>query len=197
MSADRSSENVVARVQAILDSIVGLHAWNVRRGVGSFVQMEFGTPRVELGAPTPSRLKLLGRKGRVVRPAVIRGDFQLWLYQCDWRFQVEGAEVMSQTATDVEMRELGRILNGQVLQQVVVEPDLSSTFSFDLNTIISTSPANAEDQWMVFDERTRTVATWRGDGFVSLRAQDAAGDGEGDWHQLTAAIASHIQPRVL
>ena len=112
-------------LKTILSPILGLPAWGVKRGHGSFLTLKFGD----------SKLKVSERQseGRLHRSAHVHGEWHLWIYCCHWRALQDGTQLAwSEDANDMIGRAAAR-LNGQKLMAVNVNPmEGRSTFTFDL-----------------------------------------------------------------
>src|SRR5215213_6024148 len=82
--------------------LIGLAAWSVRIGHGSFLTLEFGTPHLSVREPIVAKpgasekvRKALAR--RRVRPV---GEWHLWIYCWHWRVWSEGAEIACSESPD-------------------------------------------------------------------------------------------------
>ena len=136
--------------------IAGLPSWEVRRGHGSFVTLEFGAPRVEISdvraLPLPIAREQLQVPGR---SAYVRGEWHLWIYCCEWSLSWRDREIGNSESPDVPMNRALGVLNGQSLIDVVAgTADGRSSFAFDLDCVLATRPPPdaARDlvQWMFF-----------------------------------------------
>ncbi|MFJ9691597.1 hypothetical protein [Kitasatospora sp. NPDC101183] len=93
--------------------LLGLPAWDVRRGHGSFVTVEFG-------APLPPD----DRSGRV------HGRWHLWIEMAAWR--LETADEVLVGSEDEGLEEALARLEGRPLTGVVIRPPaLDTRFDFD------------------------------------------------------------------
>lgn len=104
-------------IQSLFAPIIGLPAWNVRKGHGSMLTMEFGEPRLDIREPlaattasSPRVVEQLAR--RRVTPV---GLWHLWLYGCDWRLLMNGSQTASSTDTDAILAQAAQSIDGQKL----------------------------------------------------------------------------------
>ncbi|MFJ3788783.1 hypothetical protein [Kitasatospora sp. NPDC090091] len=92
--------------------LLGQPAWDVRRGIGSFVTMEFGEPLPP------------DRSGRVY------GRWHLWIQMAAWR--LETADRVLVGSEDQGLEEALTRLEGRPLTSVVIKPStLETRFDFD------------------------------------------------------------------
>ena len=137
--------------------MLGLPAWDVRKGHGSFLTFEFGEPR--LGRPEG-------------------GQWHLWIYCCHWRaFQGASALAWSEDSDELIERAASK-LNGQKLVAVRADPSQGhSTFTFDLGCSLETWPYGddaTEEQWMIL---TNSEAfAYRADGRYHRHPSDTPPD---------------------
>ena len=163
--------DIVAEFQPLL----GLHAWGVEHGYGSFVTMEFGVPELEILSPRLVQTAIDGVPTRTERRDVYaRGQWHLWIYCCDWSISFNGVQLAHDESDDVSMNRALSILNGQVLTAVSVTDIAHTKFEFDLGCELTTWPGPPEDydgeaveQWYLY-KPNKQVLTLRSDGFVSL-----------------------------
>src|SRR5436305_1318277 len=75
--------------------LIGLPAWFVHQGYGSFLTLEFGAPHLRVREPRAARgnvsekVKKLFLKRRVS----VKGEWHLWIYCCQWRVSDDGQEI--------------------------------------------------------------------------------------------------------
>ncbi|MEV0096007.1 hypothetical protein [Streptomyces sp. NPDC050738] len=117
--------------------LLGQRAWDVRRGIGSFVTMEFGKPL----PPDQS--------GRVY------GQWHLWIQMTAWRLETAGQVLVG--SEDEGLEEALTQLEGRPLTGVVIKPPaLETRFDFDglrLQTfpMYRKDPEEGEfDQWLLW-----------------------------------------------
>ena len=143
----------------------GKPCWGVNRGYGSFLTLEFGSPRLvvrEPRSPAPSMSprvqKLFAR--RSVR---VRGRWHLWIYCCEWLVRANGI-VVGDSTTPRRIDRAARELNGQKLLEVIVNArGARSRFVFDLGAELETKPFDrTSEQWLLY-EPDGNVLAWRAD----------------------------------
>lgn len=136
--------------------IAALPSWEVRRGHGSFVTLEFGAPRVEISDVVTLRKPIAGERLSIpTRSAYVHGEWHLWIYCCEWRLSWRNREIGNWESPDTEMNRALGVLNGQILTNVIAgTADGRSSFAFDLDCLLVTRPTpdaeRDEEQWMFF-----------------------------------------------
>jgi hypothetical protein len=115
--------------------MLGLQAWGVSLGHGSFITMEFGEPREKQGQ--------------------VHGEWHFWVYGCAWRLEEPGQVLaasederadLAAAVTHLELLKLG--------QFEVLPPALDTTLTFEGDVVlrlfsIYTDPRGMAD-WMLF-----------------------------------------------
>ena len=158
-------------VDAFVGPILGLPAWDVKQGHGSFLTFEFGQPKLEV------RERQSG-DGRLSRSAFVHGEWHLWIYCCHWRLLQDGSQLgWSEDAEEVIGRAAAS-LNGQKLLAVNVVPaEGRSTFTFDLGSSLETWPYEDDpttEQWFI--RGSTDVFGYRADGLYSQQPGDTSPD---------------------
>jgi hypothetical protein len=150
-------------LKSFVKPIIGLPAWGVHQGYGSFLTFDFGEPK----------LKVHDRKkdGRPWRQAYVQGQWQLWIDCCHWRVVRDSNQIAwSEDSTEV-ISSAAAFLNGQKLRSLSVAPAQGrSTFMFDLGGSLETWPYEddlADEQWIILTETEAFAyradgAYWRG-----------------------------------
>jgi hypothetical protein len=129
--------------------MLGLPAWGVKQGHGSFLTFEFGK----------STLKVEERhnpeKG-TRRSAYVHGQWHLWIYCCHWRATQDGTQLAWSEDSDPIIGRATATLNGQKLLDISVTPDDGrSIFTFDLGGSLETWPSGedpTDEQWVIHTE---------------------------------------------
>ena len=167
--------------------LIGLAAWSVRKGHGSFLTLEFGAPHLEIREPIVARhstservRKSLAR--RRVRPA---GEWHLWIYCCNWRAWSEGVEIACSESPDDKIIAAADDLDGQFLTGVTAEPKKgTSKFTFDQGSFLETWPWDDDntEQWMLY-MNTDEVFIYCADGCYQICPKSGNHDDLG-WRPL-------------
>lgn len=169
--------------------LIGMPSWEVKRGHGSFVTLEFGEPILEIGEPSDTLVFLDGAPPRLpTRSAYVHGQWHLWIYCCDWQLTAKQIELAHSESDDIRMARALRILNGQALVSVDVDHnDGSTVFKFDLGCKMATRPYDDEphEQWMMKDPSGCWLSV-RSDGRYSQTDGTSPVD-EQVWHPLALA----------
>jgi hypothetical protein len=158
--------------------MLGLPAWGVRQGHGSFLTFEFGEPKLEVTERQSAEKDLR-------RSAYVHGEWHLWIDCCHWRALQHGEQLAWSEDTEVLIRRAIATLNGQKLLSLSVLPDEGrSTFKFDLGGSLETWPYGGdptEEQWTILTEAE--AFTYRADGSYS-HGPSATPSGEERWLPL-------------
>lgn len=170
-------------IVSCLRPALGKPCWLVKHGHGSFVTMEFGEPQVEIREPEPGPVRIEGAPERSLRRlAQVHGDWQLWIYCCQWSLSLHGTQIAYDESGDLTMNRALGVLNGQILTGVQIEPGSQTTFWFDLGCSLVTHPAPSgsygpepAEQWMWYT-RSGPVMTIRGDGTYAISPGTAKPD---------------------
>lgn len=155
--------------------LTGIPCWGVEQGHGSFLELNFGNPRLEVEEATYR----IGNKQLPRRIAKVKGDWCLLFWCCNWHVELsEGERVTSESDREEITRVLSR-LSGQKFQSLSINSgDQTSVFKFDLGATLATSnyipcyddDGNPFDNWMLF--QGRAVLTYRADGTFSFGQSD-------------------------
>lgn len=144
------------RVEAVFRPLFGKIAWQVKKGHGSFLTFEFGSPSLIIDEPVAPRSNRTDRENRALarRRITPRGEWHLWIYCCDWEIEDHGSPLAHSESPDAAINDAAKFLDGQILIAVSVAPDSSTTFQFDLGGVLKTSPwpeEEAVEQWMLYE----------------------------------------------
>jgi hypothetical protein len=167
--------------------LLGLPAWLVRRGHGSFVTLEFGAPHIQIREPIASAADAAEqtRTGFARRRVVPRGDWHRWIYCCHWSVSADGKRIAWSEASDAEIDAATDELDGRLLTDVGVDPTGgASKFSFEDGVSLQTWPYDdsVDEQWMLY-AKSGDVFGYRSDGCVSFGSKDQAWDDK-TWQPL-------------
>jgi len=168
-------------IRSVFTPLIGLPAWNVQKGYGSFLTFDFGVPHLSIREPVdnprtehPNVRKRLQR--RSVRP---HGEFYLWIYCCHWRCAENGVECAHDESADAEIHAAASFMDGQILRAVQVDPASGgSLFRFDLGATLETWPYANDDndeQWSL-EAQQKFYFSYRADGQYSWAPHDCLPD---------------------
>jgi hypothetical protein len=139
--------------------VLGLPAWGVKQGHGSFLTFEFGPPKLEV---TERHSPEKGLR----RSAYVQGQWHLWIYCCHWRALQDESQVAWSEDNDQVIGRATATLNAQKLVGVCVDPDNGrSSFNFDLGGALETWPYGVdltEEQWKILTDNKSFA--YRADG---------------------------------
>lgn len=179
-------------VRSVFEPLCGSPSWLVRKGIGSFVTMEFGNPSLEVGEVRSRAVRIDDAAPRTfrMRSSLVHGEWHLWIYCCLWSLTSDGIELAHSESEDIAIHRALRVLDGQALVGVDVDGgDGSTTFSFDLGCVLATRPApdgsyaeEPVDQWMLY-QPSGQVLTVRGDGRFAIQHRSEP-EGSAEWRPL-------------
>ena len=150
-------------IEPAFDKLLGLPCWNVKRGYGSFLTMEFGSQHLEIRAPVETNTSPRVKRWLSRRQVTVRGDWHLWIYCCDWRLFVQG-KLIGDSTNARRIDRAAQELNGQKFQEIRIGARGARTmFAFDLGAVLETKPFDRQsEQWHLY-EPDGHVLTWRAD----------------------------------
>jgi hypothetical protein len=140
----------IADIHTKLQGIISKKAWGVKRGVGSFVTIEFGQP---MPPKSPNGKSY--------------GEWHLWVYGGEWRLEkgehVAVASEDTQTKIDTEIQ----CLEGCVLQSFeVMTPALDAVLTFEPDLVLRIFSIYSEeteergmDSWLLYTPDAGNVIT--------------------------------------
>jgi hypothetical protein len=168
--------------------IYGKPCWRVSRGYGSFLTFEFGSPRLVVREPIAASKSAAARvRARLAqRRVVVRGDWHLWIYCCEWEVFNRGTRVGDSSAT-AKIRRAIDFLDGQKLIQFSILPrKIGCVFRFDLGGVLRTNPYDKEsEQWILYEPSQKALVL-RGDGYFKHTRSDMPED-SGTWNRIVSA----------
>ena len=147
----------IEQVKTIISDLIGLNAWGVKLGVGSFITMEFGRPEEESDGP-------------------VHGEWHLWVYCCEWRLEKEGRFLAGSGDTRDVIEAALRKVEGTVLASFEVFDsglDAVLTFSQDLVLRLFYIYSDSYEHWMVYLPEGNVLTAGPGQGW-SLAPRQAS-----------------------
>lgn len=122
-------------VETLFQPLVGQKAWGAKIGWGSFVTIEFGSKRL--------------------KDHHYRGDWHLWLYQCDWTLKSKTHELANSESKRRLMQAAIENLNSLELEGLAFDPQKMWTeFIFEGGLRLRCQPyldaEPNEERWMLF-----------------------------------------------
>lgn len=157
--------------QDIFRPLIGLPAWQVRRGHGSFLTMEFGEPHLEIRQPrvvvgeVDERVKKNFQRRRVF----VLGKWHFWVQYCNWTLVNPNGRVSSDDTDTAKVDKCLGELDGQILIEVCEDINRASCdLKFDLGGVLMHWPSPEfldDDQWTVHCE-DKSVYAYQTNGTV-------------------------------
>lgn len=177
-------------IASVFKKLYGIPSWNVHRGYGSFLTLEFGEPHLRIREPIVSNASSKRVRDRFARRLVtVRGDWHLWIYCCQWKVY-KGSRLIGDCTNTRKIARAARLLNGQAL--VNVESSNRGTrwvFTFDLGARLETRPYDkTSEQWLLY-EPTEKCLSVRADGRYSYGPASESPDKE-RWRLLALGTRS-------
>ena len=159
-----------------LAPLVGQLVWSVRRGVGTFLTMEFGSSHLSVREPIVPRSAMSARNRRDLlrRKVFVTGDWHLWIQHADWKLETVNGSLSSRDDTGSRKDEWLRDLDGQRLMAAAVAKSTRRwTLKFDLGAILAIWPATyqAEELWSVHGRDGHIVVCQQDGSIVHHKAK--------------------------
>jgi hypothetical protein len=135
-------------IQAHISPMLGLTAWNVALGVGSFLTLDFGNPVPK--RPDQKR---------------IYGEWHLWIYMCSWRLEAGDRILASCEDPRPEIESAIQPLEGNRLDAVeIFQPAWDTIFRFDQGITLRTFSiySSQEEPWMLYTPNQGVVTVGPG-----------------------------------
>ena len=143
--------------------LVGQLVRSVRRGYGTFLTLEFGSPHLVVREPivaspeAPPRV----RKRLARRRVTVAGDWHLWVQYAQWKIQTENYSTASEDADAALIEGALEELDGQRLTSSSEGPEPHSCIlRFDLNASLHIRPSSEtdDDQWSIYEANGRIAS---------------------------------------
>ena len=146
---------MMKQIKEFFAPFIGQLVWQVRRGHGSFITMEFGAPHLAVREPIvvrPDSAESV-RRNLQRRHVDITGDWHFWVQYGDWRISTRNGVLTSDHSPGSVFDECLSDLEGQRL--VSVDPGIrerSCAFRFDLGGSLEIWPSTEipDDQWSLY-----------------------------------------------
>lgn len=148
-------------VHSVFAGIIGLPAWQVRKGYASNLMLEFGERRTLVREAVPEAKSLALRRPR----SWVRGDWHLWVHSCNWTVTEGDTELANSESDDDGIEAAAQAIEGQRLLDL--ELDRATTqvrLTFDQRITLSMLAYESESEAFLLYAPDGNVLTWRGDG---------------------------------
>ena len=144
-----------------------LPCWGVKRGYGTFLTFEFGSPKLVVREPIVASAGASERVRRLLarRNVYVSGQWHLWIYCCEWEVYEHGRKV-GDSSSPGKVDRAARLLNGQKLTAARLSSrGVRTTLEFDLGARLETAPYDrTSEQWNLY-EPSGDVLTLRAGGY--------------------------------
>jgi hypothetical protein len=118
----------VAEVRAKMEGVLGLKAWNVSLGIGSYVTMDFGEP-VEVRISS--------------KLTITRGQWHLWVQYSPWRIEARNKVIAGSDDPREKLERAVKYFEGLALQSIVLTPPAPDVaFVFEDDVVLKLFPFN-------------------------------------------------------
>lgn len=172
-SPEKDREMNFIEFDRIWSAVYGHPAWSVRKGHGSFLTLEFGSPTLHIREPRTA-LPNASEKVRELaarRLVTVTGNWHLWIYCCSWSIELSGKEAAHSESPGDDITFAAERLDGQKLLSVGYGTMPSSwMFAFDLGGVLKTWPYDedpSDEQWLLYERDSGDVLSVRADGLCS------------------------------
>ncbi len=165
--------------------LVGLPCWQVERGQGSFLTMEFGKPHLRVREPTTPRRRVSARiretlMRRFVRP---QGEWCFWVYCADWQFRMKG-KLAGDSSSKRAIERAIRAMDGQILTGIsLYHKKRQTVLHFDLGGRLVITPNDQESELWHLYEPSGKVLTYRADNMFTYQSRSVSGCEE-NWQRV-------------
>lgn len=156
------------QIKDLFAPLVGQLVWQVHRGIGTFLTLEFGMPHLSIREPiaassdSPPRVRRnLNRRG-----VYVTGDWHLWVQYGNWMLLTSGGVLNRGDPSDSPLDECLRDLDGQRFMSVERgNREGSCLLRFDLGGILEIWPSTEipDDQWALYNWNGE-IASYSSDG---------------------------------
>lgn len=174
----------------LFSGLIAVPSWNVKKGHGSFVTFEFGSPSIEISPVRPIKAtpEFPASQERTV---AVHGEWHLWIYCCAWEVSQEGTSVSHDGSSDKAIDTACRVLDGQAIKEIQINHRTKETiFTFDLGGRLVTRPYGDEvlEQWHLYCPDGK-VFTFRSDGKYSFETGECPSEEE-QWAEFEDPTAA-------
>jgi hypothetical protein len=163
------------QIKEFFTPFIGQIVWQVRRGHGSFLTMEFGMPHLAVREPIAASSDCSERVKRNLkrRHIVVTGDWHFWVQYADWTISTPDGVLTSDHRPGSPLDECLGDLEGRLVSASSGARAQSSAFNFDLGVVLEVWPSRdvADDQWSLYSWKGDTV-TRRNDGVLVFEKAD-------------------------
>ncbi|MEO7018612.1 MAG: hypothetical protein ABI234_00490, partial [Ktedonobacteraceae bacterium] len=140
----------IAEIQTKLQGVIGQKTWGVKRGMGTFVTMEFGPPQ-------PPKYP----------NGTSHGEWHLWVYGGAWRLEKGEHVIVASDDARTKMEAEIQCIEGCVLQSFeVMTPALDALLTFEQEIVLRIFSIYSEetedrgmDNWLLYTPDAGNVIT--------------------------------------
>jgi hypothetical protein len=136
-------ERDLAKISGIIQPALGLPAWDVKLGLGSFITMQFGSA-------------IADRKG------IKRGEWYLWIYCCGWFLEEAHEQFIGSEDPRELLQQRLTVLEGRILQDIqIAYPPFLTRFIFEGGITLHTFPLSFTDDnayWKLFTPHRKVLS---------------------------------------
>jgi hypothetical protein len=167
----------ISDIQEIFKPIIGQIVWGVEQGYGSFLNLEFGNPKIELSqVQKPKKEKKFPYNSFESRLVSVKGEQSFFVYMSNWKIYANNKELAYDESLRDDIEFALMFINGQKLQTIQIDSTNNTTeLRFDLGGIIRITNETYNDEvnemWNFYTESDK-VLTYRNDRKFSFEKAD-------------------------
>lgn len=161
------------KIQSIFEPIIGQFVWGSKQSYGSFLHLEFGNSKVELGSKhNPNIKNKFPFNEYEYRQVNIKGEYTFFISMANWKIYANKVELAHDESSRKNIEFALNFINGQILSEVIINSKEKNTeLKFDLggSIIISNENYNCEinEMWNFYTKSDK-VLTFRNDSKISF-----------------------------
>jgi hypothetical protein len=160
-------------IHKIFEPIIGGFVWNAEQGHGSFLHLEFGSPKIEISTEQkPNQENEFPYNSHDSRNVTIKGEYSFFVYMSNWVIYAKNTELAYDESSRDTIDYALNFINGQKLLEIEINPNNSITkLNFDLGGSIKITNDTYSDElnemW-IFYTNSETALTFRNDGKIAF-----------------------------
>lgn len=143
----------INKIKELISPIIGLRAWGISLGQGSFITIEFGE------ALQPDK-----------KTGIQHGQWHLWIYNSSWRIENENNVLVgSEDSREKIKNEIKKLENLPLKNIDFLLPSMDTTFEFENSIKIRAIPLifhEDYDYWILYMPNDKTLSLHSGPSWI-------------------------------